>query len=1290
MSTPQWLFEPFRLDPVNACLWRGTESVALPPKAFDVLHYLVMHPNRLVTKDELLDAVWPATAISDAVVRVAIGALRRALDDTAQTPRYIATVARRGYRFLAAVTVVDPPEPAGTEGPPQPTVPSAPQPPAVPPALAVLGPQDGVETRRCVVCQHLQSRTARFCVVCGAPGAATCPACGQVVPLLATFCPACGQRLGTATDTPRVPAVEPQPVSIQARAPQVSTPVALAVPHHTSRTTLEGERKQMTVLFADITDSLALIRNLDPEAAQQFLDPAVHRMMDAVHRYEGTVNQMLGDGIMALFGAPIAYEDHALRACYAALAMQATLRAYAEEVHRTHGVALHIRVGLNSGEVVVRTMPYALQMEYSAVGQTTHLAARMEQVATPGTIVLTAATARLVEGLVRIKALGPVPVKGLVEPLDVYELLGASALQGRFLAAVARGLTRFVGREAALDSVRQALERARAGHGQVVAVVGEAGMGKSRLVYECLHALDMQGWLVLESAALSYTQATPYFPVVTLLKRYFRIEDGETPQTIQATITAQVRGLDAILQETVPALLALLDALPDDDPFRQLDPAQRRSRILDALKRLLVRASQTQPVVLVVEDLHWLDTETQTWLDRLVDSLPAVPLLLLVNYRPEYQHSWSSKTYYTHLRLDPLPPASTTALVQEFLGDDASLAPLVPLLIAHTEGNPFFLEESLRTLVETQALIGTRGAYRLVQALPTIQVPATVQAVLAARIDRLPPNDKRLLQTAAVIGMDVPLSMLHAVTDLPESAVQHGLADLQAAELLYETHLFPEVIYTFKHALTRQVAAQSLLRSARQEVHRQIAQVLETRFATLAEVQPERLAHHYTEAGHGAPAVVYWQRAGQRAMERSAPVEAISHLTRGLEVLTTMPETPEHIQQELDLQILLGAARTQTRGWAAPEVAQVYARARELCQGLGASPQLLAVLLEQVVGSLQRAELQTAEELATHLLAIAQQHGDPIFLLAAHTTLGVTLFLRGEMATAHLHLVQGNTLYVPTSHHTLIVHHSFDLGVVVRCYAALSLWLLGTPEQALAQMHEARALAQELSHPYNLAFALAFMTRLYQLRRDVPATLTWTERLIAICVEHGFEQYLSWARLLHGWALAAQGQGDEGLDQMTRGLTAYEATGSAISRPYFLALLAEGYGQVGAADEGLRVLAEALAAVQHTGEHMWEAELHRLMGKLRLQARLQHPAPGNDLLHTAEAEACLHRALAVARRQQAKSLELRAAMSLSRLWRRLGKRTEAYALLAPVYGWFTEGFDTADLQDARALLEALG
>src|SRR5262245_61688798 len=1098
MTASQWLFESFRLDPVNACLWWGVETVILTPKTFDVLHYLVQHADRLVTKDELLDAVWPETAVSDGVVRMAISALRKALDDTAQTPRFIATVPRRGYRFVAAVTRTEP---------------------------------------------------------------LVAPRTDELPPL---------------TSLP--PRHEHGPVAHTLTAPAEQNP--------TARAALEGERKQVTVLFADITDSLALIRTLDPEAAQQLLDPALQRMMDAVHHYAGTVTQVLGDGLMALFGAPLAHEDHALRACYAALAMQAALREYATEVHRTHGVTLQIRVGLNSGEVVARALRNDVQLEYSAVGPTTHLAARMEQVAAPGTIVLTAATGRLAEGLVRLKALGPVPVKGLPEPLDVYELLGVSALQGRFQAAVARGLTRLVGREAALASVRQALERAAAGHGQVVAVLGEAGMGKSRLVHECLQQLDPQGWRVLTSAALSYTQATPYFPVVTLLKRYFHLDDGMPPPRIQATLSAHVQALDARLQDAVPALLALLDALPADEPFWQLDPVQRRVRLLDALKRLLVRLSQTQPVMLVIEDLHWLDTETQTWLDRLVDSLPAVPLLLLVNYRATYQHGWGSKTYYTQLRLDPLPPASITALVQESLGDDAGLEPLIPLLIAHNEGNPFFLVERLRTLIETHAVVGTPGAYRLVQTLPTLPVPATVQAVLAARIDRLPPDDKRLLQTAAVIGMDVPLPVLHAVLVLPEAEVQAGLAALQAAEFLYETQLLPDVIYTFKHALTRQVAVQSVLHRTRHELHRQIADVLETQFASTVESQPERLAHHYTEAGLGDQAVTYWQRAGQRAMDRSAPVAAISHLSRGLEVLATLPETLGHLQQELDLLVLLGVAWSHISGWATPAIRQAYARARELGQRLGASRLLLAVLLGQFIGYVQRAELHTAQELAMHLLTQVQGPGDSIPLLAAHATLGMALLARGEVVAAHRHLTQGMTLYVPTDHSTLVRHYGFDLGVIVRGHVAMSLWMLGAPEQALGHIHALHALAQELSYPPSLAYALVYVIRLTQWRGDVPATLQWTEALMACCTEYSFVQHLSWAELLHGWALMAQGQREQGLAQMRQGLTAHDATQAAQWRPYFLALLAQGYGQTGTPDEGLRLLAEALVAVQHTDEHM--------------------------------------------------------------------------------------------------------
>jgi class 3 adenylate cyclase len=528
-----------------------------------------------------------------------------------------------------------------------------------------------------------------------------------------------GRVLVWTSDTGTASAAVAAPAETPAQSPLAYTPPYLAEKILTSRSALEGERKQVTVLFADLKGSMELLADRDPEEARQLLDPVLERMMKAVHRYEGTVNQVMGDGIMALFGAPLAHEDHAVRACYAALAMQAAVKQYATEVQRSHGVPVQIRVGLNAGEVVVRAIGSDLHMDYTAVGQTTHLAARMEQMALPGSILLAQAVLSLAEGYVQVTPLGPVPVKGLAAPVDVFELVGASGIRRRLQATAARGLTRFVGRETEFATLVQALERAGAGHGQVVAVVGEAGVGKSRLVYECVQSHHTQGWRVLESASVSYGKATPYFPVLDLLRRYAHLEEGDDPRTIRAKVTGQLLTLDETLQDAIAPLLALLDALPDDSPFLALDPPQRRQRTLAALKRVLLRESQVQPVLIVFEDLHWIDTETQALLDSLVESLPTARLLLLVNYRPEYQHGWGSKTYYAQLRLDPLPSASADAFLQALLGDDPSLEALTPLLIARTAGNPFFLEESVRTLVESGVLVGERGAYVMTLIFPS-------------------------------------------------------------------------------------------------------------------------------------------------------------------------------------------------------------------------------------------------------------------------------------------------------------------------------------------------------------------------------------------------------------------------------------------------------------------------------------------------------------------------------------------------------------------------------------------
>ena len=572
-------------------------------------------------------------------------------------------------------------------------------------------------------------------------------------------------RGGCCTRCSRLPSRPP-------RHPWPTRPPYLAEKILTSRSALEGERKQVTVLFADLKGNTELIRDLDPEAGQTLLDTALHLMMDAVHRFEGTVNDVAGDGLMAMFGAPIAHEDHALRACYAALAMQAALRRYAEDVRRTQGLEVLLRVGLNSGDVLVRTISNDLYMNYSGVGLTTNLAARMEQLAPPGTIRVTAATLRLVEGAVRVNALGPIPVKGLAEPVEVFELVGATPVHRRLQAAVARGLTRFVGRASGAggaDSRRW--RRPGTGQGQLVALLGEAGVGKSRLVYELIHSHTTQGWRVLESASVSYGRATPYFPVIDLLKRYAHVEDTDDARTIRAKVTGQVLTLDETLQDTLPALLALLDVLPDDSPFRQLDPPQRRQRTLTALKRVLLRESQVQPLLLVFEDLHWMDTETQALLDSLVESLPTARLLLLVNYRPEYQHGWGSKTYYTQLRLDPLPPASADEFLQALLGDDPSLA-AAHAAADRPHGGQSLLpgRERAHPGGDGRAGRASRGPIAWRRPSTACRCPPRCRRCWRRASTGCRPEEKRLLQTAAVIGTEVPLPLLQAIAELPEDS----------------------------------------------------------------------------------------------------------------------------------------------------------------------------------------------------------------------------------------------------------------------------------------------------------------------------------------------------------------------------------------------------------------------------------------------------------------------------------------------------------------------------------------
>jgi predicted ATPase len=695
---------------------------------------------------------------------------------------------------------------------------------------------------------------------------------------------------------------------------------------------------------------------------------------------------------------------------------------------------------------------------------------------------------------------------------------------------------------------------------------------------------------------------------------------------------------------------------------------------------VFLAASVAQPLCLVVEDLHWIDVETQEVLDRLVTGVANARVLLLVNYRPEYQHPWGNKTYYSQLRLDALPAESAGELLDALLGEDPGLAPLKQLLIRR--GNPFFLEETVRTLVETNALDGPRGRYRLTQPVQAIQVPPTVQAILAARIDRLAPEDRHLLQVASVVGKDVPFALLQAIAELPDEALRRGLESLQAAEFLYETGLYPDLAYSFKHALTHEVTYGTLLQDRRKALHARIVGAIERfypeRLSEGGETQPELLAHHYTEAGLPAQAIPYWQRAGQRALQRSAYAEAIAHLRRGLSVLAALPETPAHLRQELDLQVALGAALMATQGYASPDVEHTHARARELCQRLGDTPHLFQALRGLSLHYLARGLLDTASDLGLLLLRHAETQPDPAPRLLAHHQMGMVLGFRGEPAQARAHHSQGLALYRSQADHALAGSYGVDLGVLSHCWLAWELWLLGYPDQAVQEGVVARRLAQEAAHPWGQWMTLFWSAALHQWRRETPVVSELITAAMTLATEQRFTQWLAWGRLLQGWTLALQGQGEQGLAAIRQGLAAELAMGSRVWQPYGLGLLAEAHGHGGQPGEGLAALAEARAVLQVTEVRFYAAELYRLQGALLLRQAVPDAA---------QAEECFQQALDVARRQGAKSWELRVAMSLSRLWQQQGKRAEAYTLLAPIYGWFTEGFDTADLQEAKVLLE---
>jgi class 3 adenylate cyclase/predicted ATPase len=1126
---------------------------------------------------------------------------------------------------------------------------------------------------RCPACQHENREGRQFCGHCGRELPVACPSCGTADEDGERFCARCGAELAVQAPPAR---------AAPDRSPSDYTPRHLVEKILRSKSALEGERKQVTVLFADVKGSMELAKRVDAEEWHRILDRFFRILTEGVHRYEGTINQYTGDGIMALFGAPIAHEDHARRACYAALYLRDALRRYADELRRNRGFEFSVRMGLHSGEVVVGKIGDDLRMDYTAQGYTVGLAARMEQLAEPGRAYLTEHTAKRVEGFCQLGELGRFDVRGVEEPLRVYELEGVGRLRTPLEVAASRGLVRFVGRHGELEQLHRAWEAARAGHGQMVAMVGEAGVGKSRLVHEFKAALG-RGCRLLEAYSVSHGKATAFLPLIELLKEYFGITLQDDERERRDKITGKVLALDGRLEDTLPYLFSLLGVAEGVASLAQMDAEIRRQRTLEAVERVLVRETLDQPCVVIFEDLHWIDTETQAFLELLSEGVATARLLLLVDYRPEYQHGWGSKTYYTQLRLDPLGEEKARELLVALLGEEGSdeRQALERLILEKAEGNPFFLEEVVQTLAEEGVLAGERGCYRLERAPGELHVPPTVQGVLAARIDRLPGQEKDLLQTLAVIGKEFPLGLLPRVSERGEEDLYRGLSHLQAGEFIYEQPAFPEPEYTFKHALTQEVAYQSLLVERRRELHERTARAIEGLYRDALDAHYGDLAHHYGLTDNTSKAVEYLHLAGEQAVHRSAHAEAIGRLSRGVELVATLPETRERDQQELRLQLLLGDALVVTRGWQDPKAEQAYVRARDLSEQLGDALSLLRALSGLFTNHHLRSERDRAAELTEEMLRLARGTRDPAQLLLAHTQMGLSSFFRGEFSSAREHLEEAIGRYAPQEYraheHRYTEMHP---GVGARGHLSWALWTLGYPDQALARSQEMLALARELSHPFSQAGALSFAPLLHLRRGESQAALEQAEALIALSGEHGFRLHQGFGAYFRAAALADQGQFEEGIAGMRAVVEALRGAGAVVASPGMLCTLAQAQGRAGQAEAGLAVIAEAQEFVAKTGERSSEADVHHVEGELLL-AR----SPSDH----GEAEACFREALDVARRQSAKSSELRAATSLARLWHGQGRKVEARALLAPVYDWFTEGFDTRDLKDAKALLEEL-
>ena len=1033
---------------------------------------------------------------------------------------------------------------------------------------------------QCPRCQAENRVGRRFCGECGLSLALTCPACGFLNEGNEKFCGGCGAPMTPGGAVERT-----------SRSPQSYTPKHLAERILTSKAALEGERKQVTVLFADLKASMELLADRDPEEARKILDPVLEMMMEAVHRYEGTVNQVMGDGIMALFGAPIAHEDHALRACYAALRMQETVKRYADRVREAVRGGAQIRIGLNSGEVVVRAIGSDLHMDYTAVGQTTHLAARMEQLAVGGTVLITSATYELVEPYVRAAARGLTEIKGLAEPVPVFELIGASGLRTRFQTSLTRGLSPLVGRDAAISELRSALAKAVDRRGQVVAMPGEPGIGKSRLLYEFIQGAETRDWLILEARAFSYSRGTPYLPLIDLLKAYFQIQDRDDAAKIGQKISDKL-AVDEAASSIVPPIYSLLGLSVDDSSWAALEPRARRQRTLDAVRHALLRESCVQPVLVIIEDLHWIDTETQAFLDALVETLLDARIVLLVNYRPEYVHSWASKPYYRQLNLASLSASDADALLAARIGRHPSVNALKTLLYERTHGNPLFLEECVRSLIESHALIRDGETYRVATEINKLRLPPTVHAIVAARIDRLEVEDKALLQAAAVIGKEVPWTLLCSIVNIGETEIRAALSRLQYAELIVEGQLFPDLKYVFRHAVIHEVAYDGLLQDRRRTLHAEVLQAIETRHGHRLTEHLEALGYHALRSERWEKAVVYFRLAAEKARASSAHTQAIEHLEHALQALARLPENAERQRTYLDLRLELRSSL-----YVAGELGRSIANldlAETVATTLGDTTRLAWILAyrgedARLVGDLShaRACLDRARSLA------ANTESEVLEALVAEYS-GMVLYGIGEYRESLECFRASEAVFrnvnSTTREWTRVAAGSAEAASIInQTWLARVLAVTGQFDEAVTPAEKAVASAKRSESPYAALQAAMALGDIYRQRGEWVAATKALEQAQRITQEREFRLMTSWVDSRLGVAYVAAGHPVGGLQLLRNAVANLGPAKRDVRYSLVVRLLGEGCALVGELEEALARAKEAKNIAETLGPRGEEA-----------------------------------------------------------------------------------------------------